>query len=75
MLFIVGGHGRQQKKRDAVRYYRIGCLQAAGFILEVDDEPVVGAWHVSVRVGGEWTEEHSRAFRACAQDGQAEVVQ
>lgn len=72
MLYIVGGYGRQQKKRDAVRFYRVGCLQAVGFLLVLDDEPVNGAWHVSVQVEGEWTEEHRSAFRACGQDSEAE---
>jgi|SRR5829696_4275355 hypothetical protein len=75
MLYVVGGIGRQQKKRDAVKYYRVGCLQAAGFLLVLDDEPVSEAWHVSVQVEGQWTEEHRTAFRSCAEDSEAEEGQ
>ncbi len=66
MVLVVGGPGRQLTKRDDVRYFMVGCLRDAGFILDADTKLVNGERHVSVKATGEWTTDLARKFDACA---------
>jgi len=68
MLYIVGGPGRRQRKRDAVRYARVSCLLDEGFHLVEDDDLVNGGRHVRVQVQGIWSDEQSRRFDSCFED-------
>jgi hypothetical protein len=69
MVELVGGPGRRLKKRDDVRYFKVGYLQDAGFILEADNDLVNGEQHVGATAPGEWTDDHAARFEACVEKG------